>query len=521
MIPRLLIALSVRSRTARRVNTRRVSRPECCGLRTMKQCLLPVEVLPVALAVLLTAAHAEDWTRFRGPNGSGISKDTGFPIQFSKDKNVVWRVPVRRGKSSPVLTPRFVFLTAFEKEKLFTLCFDRRSGKLVWERALDRPRRQDGSTLNEPASITPVTDGENVYVFFQDYGLISYDAAGDLRWKVPLGPFTNTMGLAASPVIGDGVVVLQIDQQRGSYIAAFDLSNGEPRWKTTRAEQDGWATPVLDRMPDGKLLILTAGRGKLGAHLLESGKRVGSGTGLPPAIVASPVLDEHKVFAFGYGSESTVPFSDILTALDKNHDGQLTADEYGDDAFLIGIAKVEGNRDGIVTKEEWDRRFQELIGPSGLWAFRVERAPGLPSDPSIHLSVFWRYEKDFTGVIPSPLLYKGMLYVVRNGGILTALEEETGKVLKTGRLEGAVGGYSASPVAAEDKLFLASEDGKVTVVRAGKDWNVLAVNDIGESCYATPALSKGEIYLRTDEALYCFDTADEGLSLPRQIKRVN
>ena len=487
----------------------------------MKQGLLRIEVLPIALAVLLTSADAEDWTRFRGPNGSGVSNDTGFPIQFDREKNVVWRAPVRRGKSSPVLTHLFVFLTAFEKEKLFTLCFDRRTGKLVWERALDRPRQQGGSTLNEPASVTPVTDGENVYVFFKDYGLISYDGAGKLRWKVPLGPFTNTMGLAASPVIGTGVVVLQIDQQQGSYIAAFDRSDGELRWKTPRAERDGWATPVLDHMPDGKLLVLTAGRGQLGAHLLESGKRVGSGTGLPPAIVASPVVDGHTLFAFGYGSESVVPFSDILKTLDKNHDERLTADEYGDDAFLIGIAKVEGNRDGIVTKEEWDARFQELMGPSGLWAFRLEHDPGASSDPSIRLRVLWRYEKDFTGVIPSPLLYKGVLYVLRNGGILTAFDRETGMVLKTGRLEGAVGGYSASPVAAEGKLFLASEDGKVAVVRAGKDWNVLAVNDIGENCYATLALSEGEIYLRTDEALYRFDTVERGLSVPRQTKRVN
>jgi outer membrane protein assembly factor BamB len=128
----------------------------------MKQSLVRIGVVPIALAVVLTTVDAEDWTRFRGPNGSGVSKDTGFPIQFGKDKNAVWRTPVRRGKSSPVLTRVLVFLTAFEKEKLFTQCFDRRSGKLVWERALDRPRRQDGSTLNEPASITSVTDGENV-----------------------------------------------------------------------------------------------------------------------------------------------------------------------------------------------------------------------------------------------------------------------------------------------------------------------------------------------------------------------
>jgi len=114
-----------------------------------------------------------------------------------------------------------------------------------------------------------------------------------------------------------------------------------------------------------------------------------------------------------------------------------------------------------------------------------------------------------------------VLYVLKNGGILTSLDRETGTVLKTGRVEGAVGGYSASPVAAEGKLFLTSEDGKVAVVGAGKDWKILAVNDIGENCFATPALSEGEIYLRTDEALYRFDTAHRGLSVPQQTKRVN
>jgi outer membrane protein assembly factor BamB len=358
-------------------------------------------------------------------------------------------------------------------------------------------------------------------VFFQDYGLISYDAAGNLRWKVPLGPFTNGQGLAASPIIGADLIVLQIDQLQNSYVVAFDRRNGEVRWKTPRAEQEGWATPLLYRTGDGKPFVLTAGWGQLGVYLLESGKRVGSGTGLAPAVVASPVVDGDTIFAFGYGSESAVRFSDVLTTLDKNQDGQLSANEYGDEAVLISIAKLGGNRDGIVTKAEWDARFQGFIGPSGLWAFRLEPAAAPSSHPSIGLRKLWHYEKNFTGDIPSPLLYKGVLYVLKNGGILTALDQETGMALKTGRVEGAVGGYSASSVAAEGKLFLASEDGKVAVVRAGKDWNVLAVNDIGENCYATPALSEGEIYLRTDEALYRFGNADQGLSVPQQTKRLN
>src|SRR5215831_6397245 len=149
----------------------------------------------LALVTLSVSASAEDWTRFRGPNGSGISRDKGFPTELAKEKNVVWRTPVRAGKSSPVLTPRYVFLTGFEKEKLFTQCFDRDTGRLIWERAEVRNYKRDGNLLNNPAAITPVTDGENVYVFFKDFGLISYDPEGRLRWKVTLGPFANTVGM--------------------------------------------------------------------------------------------------------------------------------------------------------------------------------------------------------------------------------------------------------------------------------------------------------------------------------------
>jgi outer membrane protein assembly factor BamB len=155
----------------------------------------------------------------------------------------------------------------------------------------------------------------------------------------------------------------------------------------------------------------------------------------------------------------------------------------------------------IVTKEEWDAKQLEVMGPNCLVAIRLERNP-------LRARELWRYEKNFTGVIPSPLLYDGVLYVVKNGGILTSFDPETGQVFKTGRLPGALGGYSSSPVAAEGKLYLASEDGKVSVLHAGRDWDVLNVNDLGEGCYATPALSAGHVYIRTSEALYDVGRAD-------------
>lgn len=470
----------------------------------------------LALVVLSFPAPAEDWTRFRGPNGSGVSKDKGFPVEFGKGKNVIWRTAVRAGKSSPVLTERHIFLTGFEKERLFTQCFDRETGKLVWEGAENRTYRQDGNHLNNPAAITAVTDGENVYAFFKDFGLISYDPAGNLRWRVPLGPFITTVGLGASPIVTEDSIVLVADQIRGSYIAAFDRRNGEMRWKTAREESEGWATPLLYQAPCSSPLILTAGQGRYGAHRIADGKRMFTQPGLSPAMVASPVLSGDIIFAFGYGADAESPFGEYLAQLDKNHDGQISPDEYKiapDDPdhlttdVMTAAGKYMGNGDGIVTKEKFDAWWRHAAGPTRLLAVRLDCEPGETQEKTVRPHEIWQYDKNFAGVIPSPLLYDGVLYIIKNGGILTALNPATGHVFKTGRLTGALGGYSASPVAADGQLFLLSEEGKIAVLRAGRDWEVLAVNDLGEGTYATPALSQGRIYVRSDEALWCFGSA--------------
>lgn len=457
----------------------------------------------VALCGAQLLVQAEEWNRFRGPNGSGVAPDGEYPSEFSKAKNLVWRTEVRPGKSSPVLTRRHVFLTAFQDGKLYTQCFDRASGKLLWEKAEERIQDDLANALNHPAAITPATDGENVYSFFKDFGLVSYDPSGKLRWKTKLAPFTNTMGLGASPVISGNAVIVLADQVDGlSYIAAFDRRNGEMLWKKQREEGEGWGTPLIYGS-EAAAVVLTASRGRFGAYRVKDGERVlDSGSGLATTIVASPILHRDTVYAFGYGSESPAPFDDRLKRLDRNNDGQISPDEYGRDAFLHGIGKFVGNRDMIIAREEWDEKQRQVIGPNRLLAARMERG-----EDGLNLKELWRYDKNFTGVIPSPLLHHGILYVVRNGGILTSFDASTGAVLKTGRLSEAIGGYSASPVAAGKLVFFANEEGKVTAVRAGAEWQVEAVNDLGEACHATPALMGGGIYVRTDQALYRFGLA--------------
>jgi outer membrane protein assembly factor BamB len=467
----------------------------------MKRC-----PLRIVLFLFVSAAGAEEWNRFRGPNGSGVSHDAGFPTEFGKQKNLLWRTTVRPGKSSPVLTRRHIFLTAFEGGKLFTQCFDRQTGKLAWERFVERPRAESANALNHPAAITAVTDGENVYSFFKDYGLISYDPEGNVRWKARLGPFSNSMGHSSCPIVAGDNVILVIDQMVDSYIAAFDRRNGEIRWKTPREEMEGWATPLLYQPAGTAPLVLTASRGQLGAHRVDNGKRLWSRTSLSPSVVASPILEKDTIFTFGYGYDSVSPFAAQLEKYDKNHDGKLSPDEYGDSPYLIGIGQFVGNRDGIVTQEKWEERQRLSMAPSSLLAIHIEPDPDHLADPPTRSRELWRYEKSFIGVVPSPLFYQGVLYLVKNSGLLTSFDAETGQVAKAGRVAGALGAYSASPVAADGKVYLASEEGKVTVLKASRDWEVITINDLAEGCYATPALAGGHIYLRTSEALYRFGT---------------
>jgi outer membrane protein assembly factor BamB len=461
-------------------------------------------------AVLLLVASivgAEDWDRFRGPNGSGVSASTGFPTEFSKQKNLVWRTPVRQGKSSPVLTRRHIFLTGFEDGKLYTQCFDRETGKLLWERAVNRAGIESVNALNHPAAITPVVDGENVYAFFYEYGLVSYSPGGELRWEAKLGAFSNSMGHSSCPILAGGNVILVLDQMVDSYIAAFDQTNGEIRWRTSREEMEGWATPLLYQPSGTPPLIVTASRGQLGAHRVTDGKRLWSRSTLSPSVVASPILDKDTVYTFGYGYDAMSPFAAQLEEYDKNHDGKLSPDEYANNAYLLGIGRFGDNKDGIVTQEEWEARQRLSMAPSSLVSIRLETGATTAGDGQSLTTELWRHEKSFVGVVPSPLLYDGVLYLVKNGGILSTFDAKTGEVTKTGRVTGAVGPYSASPVAAEGKVFLASEEGKVTVLKASRNWEITAINDLGEGCFATPALAGGDIYLRTSEALYRFGSS--------------
>lgn len=334
--------------------------------------------------------------------------------------------------------------------------------------------------------------------FFAEFGLIAYSADGKDRWNVPLGPFKNFYGMAASPILAGGMVVQVCDQQSGSYLLAVDRKTGRQRWKTARPALDiGWATPMVFR---SQLIVL--GTTRLDAYYLETGE---SRWWMPLASggsMGTPVATGETLLVSTAGStEPMLPaFASVLAMYDKDHDGRLSHDEFkGDKDLGEHFGWIDANGDGFITEAEWNKARGLGVGEYGAIALEPEKLRG-ETQPS---AVRWRFKKSLP-YIPAPLVYQNVFFMVCDGGIITSLDVATGKVLKQGRTKDALGEYYASPVAADGKIFLVSGEGKISVLKATPQWEVLRVNDLGEDVHATPALSGGRIYVRTRGMLYCF-----------------
>ena len=477
-------------------------------------------LLVVALFVAslsLATVFAEDWSQFRGPNGTGVSITTGLPTEFGPEKNVIWKTRLPPGHSSPVLTRNRIFVTAHTKEKenhkLLVICLDRQTGKILWQREV--PRKQSGrlQLVNGPASPSPVTDGENVYVFFQEFGLLSYDGNGKERWKLPLGPFNMFYGFGASPILVDDKVILPIDQDNPtSFLIAVDKNSGRVRWKVDRPVViSGYSTPIVYQPKQGPKQIVIPESFQLSAYSVEDGKRVWWVRGLACEMKSIASHDAEYLYINGWGfpqnqpgqQVKTITFAEGLAKYDVNHDGLIAKSEISGkemmDKMLSGAFEAfDADRDDKLNEREWGIFRAMLAAENGLLAIKLGGAGDMTET-----AIRWRYQKPVPQV-PSTLLYKGVLYMVNDGGILISFDPVTGSVIKQGRLQGAIDKYFSSPVAADDKVFLIGEGGAVSVLKATGDWEILKVNQLDDECFATPAIADGRIYIRTRSALYCF-----------------
>jgi outer membrane protein assembly factor BamB len=462
----------------------------------------------LALTTLLSAADVTDWPRFRGPNGAGIAETTGLPAEFGPEQNVVWKTKLPAGYSSPIVSAGHIFVTAVEGEKLFTIALDLATGQEKWRRESPRDRKEKLDRRNGPASPTAVADGKNVFVFFPDYGLISYDFKGKERWRTPLGPFSNIYGMAASPMLVEDKVILVCDQSSGSYIAAFQAASGREVWRKPRPEAiSGHSTPILFQPKGAKSpLILAPGSLRMDAYAASNGQSVWWVNGLPGEMKSGAVMFGDTVLVSGFntpqndpGAQVAVPpFDEILKAQDADKNGTIAASEVPDKQTKDMFFFIDLNSNGQVDAAEWRMYMANAASENGLLAFRANGEGDMTTK-----GLVWKYQRSVPQ-LPTVLVYRDVLYMINDGGVLTTFDPKTGAMQKQARLRGAVDSYYASPIAADGKVYIASRSGIVAVLKAGSDQEVLFVNKMGEEIYATPAIVGNRLYLRTATTLYCF-----------------
>jgi outer membrane protein assembly factor BamB len=433
--------------------------------------------LIIAILLPLTAFAADtNWPQFRGPSAGGIG--TGTPaLEWNGEtgKNILWKTAIPGlAHSSPVIWGDKIFLTTAvpvsgesslkvglygdiapvegESAQTFKVyCLDRKSGKILWEKTAfegqPKTKRHPKSTHANP---TPATDGKHLVVFFGSEGLYTYDLNGKLLWKKDFGVLDAGFymfpgaqwGFASSPVIHDGVIVIEADVQKNSFLAALDADSGKELWRTQRDDVPTFGSPAI--LPyTGKgasnLQVVVNGWKHIGGYDFKTGKelwRLKGGGDIP---VPTPVAEDNLVVVTNAHGPGRPIFA-------------IKTDAAGD---------LEDNKDAIAWKQDRAGNYMQ-----------------------------------------TPLLHDGIGYFCMDNGVLTVFQLSTGEKLYQQRLGAGSSGYSSSAVAAGDRLYITDENGHTHVLAMGKEYKALAQNELGETVMATPAIADGVLFIRGGKHLF-------------------
>ncbi|MFM1770003.1 MAG: hypothetical protein RJA22_2532 [Verrucomicrobiota bacterium] len=497
-------------------------------------------------AALLTAAASPaapaptvPWGQFRGPDGSGIA-----PIHrvstLPGSNSLAWKSPAPAGLSSPVLAGGRVYLTGVEQGRLVTLAWDASDGRLRWRREAPAATLEPVHEVNSPATPTPCADAAGVVVYFGTFGVLAYDPEGRELWRHPIPTPRSLYGSASSPILHRDLVLLVLDNDANlpgsklsqSRLLALRRATGEVAWETPRPlHRSGWATPALWRQREGDELIVL-GSGRVCAYDPATGVEKWFVTGFARETVATPVFGGDRAYvASAMGGQADEkpdpdPLWQAMLAFDRDGDGRIARGEAtGHFTFPLrpelppshpgfGIPLpaapdrrqaqqgrifdgTDKDRDGFWTREE----FTANMGSRPFRPRLVALRPGGRGDAT-QTHTAWELNRAVPEV-PSPLFHEGILYLARNGGVLAAVNAEDGRLLYQERL-GAGGDYNASPVLGGGHLFLVSQPGVLTVVRAGRTFERVHQHEVGEPGAVTPALDETTLYLRTRAHLWAF-----------------
>jgi outer membrane protein assembly factor BamB len=292
-------------------------------------------------------------------------------------------------------------------------------------------------------------------------------------------------------------------------MVGVDKNSGRVRWRINRPGViSGYSTPILYKPQGSPLQVVVPESFQLSAYSVETGELIWWVRGLACEMKSIPALDGDTLYINGWGfpenqpgkQVAIPPFEEVLPKFDKDKDGKISKAEPTDERLKheVYFGAFDLSRDGFIDAKEWAIYRAMMSAENGLLSIKLGGRGDMTAQ-----SIKWRYTRPVPQV-PSTLLYKGVLYMVNDGGLLISFDPLTGAVIKQGRLEGAIDKYFASPVAADDKVYLVGQGGAVSVLKAAGDWQILAVNALDDECFATPAIAEGRIYIRTRSALYCF-----------------
>jgi outer membrane protein assembly factor BamB len=484
--------------------------------------------LLLSLAASADQLGSDRWPMFRGPNASGHALGTNhLPVEFGPGRNERWHVATPQGHSSPCVWGSLIFLTGADREskQLETIAVRRSDGHIQWRSSVTAERLERVHRVSNGAPSTAVTDGRVVVVYFGSFGLVAYDFAGKETWRVPLPVFDSMNGSGTSPVLIDGTVYLNREDKVEQVLMAIDAVTGTKKWKLQHPDSGpnelGVAsTPVFWN----KQLLLHRGY-SLSAYDAATGalawvipiNTTGSST---------PVISEGRlvVAAWNNFGESDQfppwpPFARFLEKYDADKDRMLGKTELPDDLFLTVRPGVEpglggnmsvkmmfpvfdANQDQKLDAEEWKAAVTKVAELSKGEKHGVIAVDLTQAEKSSEKAILWRIERNVPEV-PSPLVHRGQVYLVRNGGILTCADLDSGQINYQERL-GASGPYYASPIEASDHIYICAGNGKVAVLREGKTFQLLAVNDLREGIFATPAAVGDDLLIRTEKQLFSF-----------------
>jgi outer membrane protein assembly factor BamB len=473
-----------------------------------------------------TRANEPNWPQFRGPNASGLAAEgQNPPVEFGPKQNVLWKIPVLSGHSSPCIWADHIFLTGFDKEKqeLHVVCLDRSSGNIRWSRIVPAEQIEKVHTISSPAAATPATDGERVYFYFGSFGLLCYDFAGKQLWMVPLPVPQTRFGTGTSPIVSGELVILNGNEPNDPYLLAVDRHNGKIVWKQTQPSASelgttSHSTPVAWE----KQLVIHLGD-EVMAYETTDGTRIWS-VSIATTGTSTPVIGNNVLFVGAWTNfgepdlRVKLPdFEALVKQYDKNGDMQISKSEFPDDLIVARrpeVGNVDGgqvylkpyfnmvdvNKDGLIDDKEWKETeafVSTLSKDHGLTAIK----PGGKGDITA-THILWQ-EKTNVAEVPSPLYYDERVYMIANGGIVSCIDAENGKLLYRERL-GASGPYYSSPICAHGRIYIASGMGIITVFGAGNHLQILAKNNLEESIFATPAVVENKLYVRTIKYMYAF-----------------